>query len=115
MHATEEQPASGSHTHFVVHTRPESKDARRERTGGNKLLAGELDVLMLANLNPLTWPELLRQYFTHEDEADLVEGAGDAAAAALEKLRTSEYTSLTFEQKLAVLRLCLDAAAGTVR
>ncbi len=68
----------------------------------------------LALLSPLTWPEVLRLVLLHTPEGkDLQEMASPAAVAAVKSLKHTEYFALSLRERLDILQLLVDAAAGT--
>lgn len=72
------------------------------------------DSVKLHMLNPATWPEVLRLYLTQEDRLGLIEATHRTdCLEALERLKTSEYASLSAQHKLALLRLLCDEVSAT--
>lgn len=68
----------------------------------------------LALLSPLTWPEVLRLVLLHTPEgAEMAEVADPQGVAAVKALASKEYTDLTLDQRLAILRLLVDGATVT--
>lgn len=72
------------------------------------------DGIKLHMLNPATWPEVMRLYFTQEDKFSLIESTRRTHCIdALEHLRTTEYSELPMQDKLALLRLLCDEVSST--